>query len=282
MRSLGQVARLTDCAVCLLAHVDKTTSRAGKPMNGEGYSGSTAWHNSARSRLFMTRADDGLLTLEHQKSNLGKRCEPIALVWPDGGLPMLATDAPDYSALDGRGQGRADDGAAAALLVLLAEFEGREQYASPAPQARNSVFGLLKSDPTFKALQLSSDDTKRIVTQCQRAKWIAPLDYRSKHTNKNCQRWTVAPEGRAFAGLPPVAPTAPTCAHMPVLDVGQLGAKGGAPTAPTCVGGTGEEHTPYEGAEQSSLSGAEALPTDLPTPTSADVGAPSEQGANHA
>jgi hypothetical protein len=245
MRSLGQVARLTDCAVCLLAHVDKTTSRAGKPMNGEGYSGSTAWHNSARSRLFMTRADDGLLTLEHQKSNLGRMQEPISLVWPEGGLPMLASDAPDYSALDGRGQGWADDTAAAALLVLLAEFEGREQYASPAPQARNSVFGLLKSDPTFKALQLSSDDTKRIVTQCQRAKWIAPLAYRSKHTNKNCQRWTVAPEGRAFAGLPSVAPTAPTCAHMPVLDVGQLGAKGGAPTAPTCVGGMGEEHTTY-------------------------------------
>jgi hypothetical protein len=55
--------------------VDKNTSRNKKADGGEGYSGSTAWHNSARSRLFMTRGDDGLLTLEHQKSNLGKRRE---------------------------------------------------------------------------------------------------------------------------------------------------------------------------------------------------------------
>jgi len=247
MRALGQVARLTDCAVCLLAHVDKTTSRAGKPMNGEGYSGSTAWHNSARSRLFMTRADDGLLTLEHQKSNLGKRCEPIALVWPEGGLPMLATDAPDYSALDGLVQGRADDGAAAALLVLLAEFEGREQYASPAPQARNNVHALLRVEPAFQRLKLNRDATARIVNQCQRAGWIESLEYKSAHTRKHCQRWTVTSQGRGFAGLPaPTAPTAPTCHES---EEGAQGANGGAPTAPTYEGGTGGIARTYEGAE---------------------------------
>jgi putative DNA primase/helicase len=87
MRALGQVARLTDCAVCLLAHVDKNTSRNKKADGGEGYSGSTAWHNSARSRLFMTRGDDGLLTLEHQKSNLGKRRETVTLEWPKVACP---------------------------------------------------------------------------------------------------------------------------------------------------------------------------------------------------
>jgi hypothetical protein len=246
MRSLGQVARLTDCAVCLLAHVDKTTSRAGKPMNGEGYSGSTAWHNSARSRLFMTRADDGLLTLEHQKSNLGQRCEPIALVWPDGGLPMLATDAPDYSALDGRGQGRADDGAAAALLVLLAEFEGREQYASPAAQARNNVHALLRVEPAFQRLKLNRDTTARTVNQCQRAGWLESVDYRSPD-RKQRQRWTVTASGCSFAGLP--APTAPTA---PTSDDGADSAQssmGGAPTAPTYVGGMGDRARTNEGAE---------------------------------
>ena len=70
MRALGQVARLTNCAVCLLAHVDKTTSRNKKAEGGEGYSGSTAWHNSARSRIFMTRGDDGLLTLDADAPDL--------------------------------------------------------------------------------------------------------------------------------------------------------------------------------------------------------------------
>lgn len=247
MRSLGQVARLTDCAVCLLAHVDKTTSRNRKAEGGEGYSGSTAWHNSARSRLFMTRDESGLLTLEHQKSNLGRMQEPISLVWLEGGLPMLAGDAPDYSALDGRGQGRADDSAAAALLVLLAEFEGREQFASPAAQARNNVFNMLKVEPAFQRLKLNKDATARIVNQCQRAGWIESLEYKSAHTRKYCQRWTVTSKGREFAGLP--APTAPTFTHTDVSAQGEQGANGGAPTAPTYVGGMGDRARTHEGAK---------------------------------
>jgi hypothetical protein len=282
MRSLGQVARLTDCAVCLLAHVDKTTSRAGKPMNGEGYSGSTAWHNSARSRLFMTRADDGLLTLEHQKSNLGKKREPVTLVWPEGGLPMLATDAPDYSALDGRMQGRADDGAAAALLALLAEFEGRGQYCNTAANSRTHVHAVLKADRTFQRLKLHSDDTKRIVTHCQRAGWITPLEYRTAD-RKPHQRWTLTPSGFAFAGLPaPSAPSAPSGIDGASLHMAQMG----APSAPSGVGGVGDRARTQlgaeDGAEQWSLSGADPLPTDPTDATSADVGAASEQGADHA
>ena len=253
MRSLGQVARLTDCAVCLLAHVDKNTSRTKKAEGGEGYSGSTAWHNSARSRLFMTRDNSGLLTLEHQKSNLGKLREPITLVWPEGGLPMLAGDAPDFSALDGRAQGRADDNAAAALLVLLAEFEGREQYASPAPQARNNVHALLRSEPSFQRLKLNRDATARIVNQCQRVGWIESVDYRSPD-RKQRQRWTVTSKGREFAGLPaPTAPTAPTCEEG--AQSGE-GCDGGAPTAPTYAGGVGDRARTCEGAEDRVEAGA--------------------------
>lgn len=246
MRSLGQIARLTDCAVCLLAHVDKGTSRSKRAEGGEGYSGSTAWHNSARSRLFMTRDESGLLTLEHQKSNLGRMQEPISLVWPEGGLPMLATDAPDFSALDGGVQGRADDNAAAALLVLLAEFESRGQYASPAPTARNNVHALLRVEPAFQRLKLNRDATVRIVNQCQRAGWIESLDYRSPD-RKQRQRWTVSKKGREFAGLPaPTAPTAPTCYEGAQ---GEQGADGGAPTAPTYEGGTGGIARTHESAD---------------------------------
>lgn len=230
MRALVQVARLTDCAVCLLAHVDKGTSRNRKAQGGEGYSGSTAWHNSARSRLFMTRDESGLLTLEHQKSNLGKRREPIALEWPEHGLPTLINDAPNFDGLNAQAQGRADDVKAAALLVLLAEFEGREQYASPAPTARNNIHALLSVEQAFQRLKLSQNATARIVNQCQRAGWLESLDYRSRD-RKPRRRWTVSQKGREFAGLPaPTAPTAPTC------DDGAQSADssiGGAPTAPT-------------------------------------------------
>ena len=247
MRLLGGIAKLTDCAVMLLAHVDKTTSRAKRAEGGEGYSGSTAWHNSARSRLFMTRGDDGLLTLEHQKSNLGRCREPLTLEWPEGGLPMLASDAPNLDGLTASIKGRDDDDRAAALLKLIAEFESRGQYCSPAPQARNNVHALLRSEPAFLTLKLRPDDTKRIVNQCQRAKWLEPMDYKSAHTRKHCQRWAVTPEGRTFAGLP--APTAPTAPTSDESAQGAQGTEGGAPTAPTSVGGVGDRARTDEGAD---------------------------------
>jgi hypothetical protein len=188
---------------------------------------------------------------------------------------MLATDAPDYSALDGRMQGRADDVAAAALLVLLAEFEGREQFCSPAVTSRNHPYALLKSEPAFQRLKLRQDDVKRIVNQCQRAGWIEQLEYRTPD-RKPHQRWTVTASGCAFCGLPaPTAPTAPTTEDGADMNMAQ----GGAPTAPTCRGGTGGESAHEDGAGQGSLSGAETLPTDA---TSRDVGTPLEQGADHA
>ncbi len=263
MRALTQVARLTDCAVLLLAHVDKGTSRARKAEGGEGYSGSTAWHNSARSRLFMTRSEDGTLSLEHQKSNFGRMREPLTLTWPDSGLPMLASDAPDITGLTGLMRGRADDIVAAALLRIIAEFEGRGQYCNTAVNSRTHVHALLKSEPAFIALKLRPDDTKRIVTQCQRAKWIEPLDYRTAD-RKPHQRWTLTAGGRLF-GLPAAAPSAPSAPSG--IDGASLHmAQAAAPSAPSGVGGVGEESThrlgAEDGAEQGSLSGAEPLTTD--------------------
>ncbi len=246
MRLLGGIAKLTDCAVMLLAHVDKTTSRAKRAEGGEGYSGSTAWHNSARSRLFMTRGDDSLLTLEHQKSNLGRCRELLTLEWPEGGLPQRVQSMDGFTQ---RQAGRDDDRRIAELLKLIAEFEGRGQYCSPATTSRNNPHAILKSEPSFLALKLRADDTKRIVNQCQRAGWIEPLDYRSVD-RKPRQRWTVTSKGRQFAGLN--APTAPTA--LTTEDGARANmAHEGAPTAPTSQGGTGGERAHIE-------DGAEGLP----------------------
>jgi hypothetical protein len=239
MRALAEVARLTDCAVLLLAHVDKNTSRNRAADGGEAYSGSTAWHNSARSRLFLTRGKDGLLTLEHQKSNLGKMREPITLTWTDDDLPMLASDMQDVPAFITSMQGRADDGLAVALLKLIAEFESREQYCSPAVQARNNVHAMLKSEPAFLSLKLRPDDTRRIVNQCQRAKWLSPLDYRGH--GRMHKRWMVTVEGHSFAGLP--MPHTPTSPHIHEGACADESTNVGCPTPPHVLGGTGEAHT---------------------------------------
>jgi RecA-family ATPase len=239
MRTLASVARLTHCAVLLLAHVDKGTSRARKSEGGEGYSGSTAWHNSARSRLFISRAESGLLTLEHQKANFGKLREPVDLEWPADGLPQLVSavhDNPCVQALLERAAGRVEDERAADVLRMLAEFEGRGHYASPVATARNNVHAMLRVEPAFQKLKLGKDATARIVNQCQRAKWIEVVEYRTPD-RKTRQRWALTTAGRDFAGL--AAPSAPSA---PSSDGGAERAQSaeGAPSAPSCVGGMGE------------------------------------------
>jgi hypothetical protein len=238
IRSLNQIAKRGDAAVVLLAHVDKTTSRNNKADNGEGYSGSTAWHNSVRSRLFLSRDESGLLKLEHQKSNLGKRQDPLTIVWPDDGFPQ-AYSAPEggggyFDKLTATAEGRYQDAAAAEVLKLLAEYESRGQFASTAASARTNVFALLKADLQFKRLKLGRDAVAAIVTQSQRAGWIEPMLYRTTQ-RKDAERWTVTAAGREWAGLSfaPSAPSAPSC-HVSAHGAQGASPEGeGAPSAPS-------------------------------------------------
>ena len=264
IRTLAKIASDGMRGIVLLSHVDKGTSRNGAAQNGEGYSGSTAWNNSVRSRLFMARQSNGSILIEHQKSNLGPMQAPLTLVWPADGLPELANNSPDYSGLNDRAQGRADDTAAAGLLSLIAEFEGRGQYCSPAITSKNTPFSMLASEPAFKRMGLSKDDVRRIVNQCQRAGWLAPLDYRTPN-RKDSQRWTLTDKGREFAGLiPQSAPTAPSCANYEdgaSWSMAQSGTEDGAPTAPSCAGVIGvrerTEMAQQDGAQTASFSGAD-------------------------
>ena len=58
------------CAVVLLAHVDKVSAK--NPETSQGYSGSTAWNNSVRSRWYLFPEENNGLILELQKANYGK------------------------------------------------------------------------------------------------------------------------------------------------------------------------------------------------------------------
>jgi hypothetical protein len=141
-----------------------------------------------------------------------------------------------------RSEGRAEDERAISLLRMIAEFESRQQYCSTATTSRSHVYAVLKSEPAFQKLKLRQDDAKRIVNQCQRAKWIEPLDYRTPD-RKTKQRWTLTSEGRAIAGLTaPTAPTAPTSEVGTSMNIAQPS----APTAPTGVGGVGEKSGHFE------------------------------------
>jgi len=116
-----------DLAVVLLSHPSLTGLNTGT-----GTSGSTAWSNSVRSRLYLERRKDNegqepdpdLRVLKLKKSNYSRAGIEIGLRWlkgrfvldgPAGGFDKLAADA------------KADG----IFLDLLARFEGQARSVSP-------------------------------------------------------------------------------------------------------------------------------------------------------
>lgn len=86
VRLLTQIARENNAGMILLAHVDKLAARNGA--QGNTYSGSTAWHNSARSRLALVAGPEGV-ELHQEKANLGHPLdEAIRLFWTEQGVLM--------------------------------------------------------------------------------------------------------------------------------------------------------------------------------------------------
>jgi len=95
MRLFARLARDNDAGVLVLAHVDKASAKHGA--NGNSYSGSTAWHNSARSRLALVE-DNGHPLLIHEKANLGPKAEPVRLRFNDDGALIPHDGQPNEAA----------------------------------------------------------------------------------------------------------------------------------------------------------------------------------------
>ena len=78
---LRRIAMGFDLAVLLLSH----PSVAGM-QTGTGLSGSTAWNNSVRSRLYFTadKTDEDLRLLKNMKANYGRKGAETKLRWHEG------------------------------------------------------------------------------------------------------------------------------------------------------------------------------------------------------
>lgn len=119
VRLLARIARTAGAAVLLLAHVDKAAARHGAARNS--YSGSTAWHNSSRSRLALVEAGDGI-ELRQEKLNLAKQANPIPLAWTPEGVLVPVTGQEAGPAADLRAALDAEDDAA--LVAALGAARG--------------------------------------------------------------------------------------------------------------------------------------------------------------
>jgi hypothetical protein len=229
--------------VLLLAHVNRSTA-AGVGSGKESYADSAAWHNNARSRLFLKRTvenDHTRLTLEHQKSNRGALQEPLEFAFhaQEG---RLSIDAPvDLSGV--LGEPVAQIQPIDAVLALIDEFYRMGKFISPHRTARNNAFKELRPQRGFPKSIKSLDQLMPLLIDTQRQGRLEVEHYR--HDRKYRERWKLP--GTPFAPSSPAAPSSDGCA---LADEGASTAQGGAPTAPTWAGGMGERaHTP--GADES-------------------------------
>ncbi len=234
--SLARLVRPRGGAVVLMAHVDKTTSRASRDATIESYSGSTAWHNSVRSRLFLLEKSPGQLELQHQKWNLGPKRDPLQIIWPTNGLPTLDAPASGFVA------GMQEKNDTRALMRLIHEFYCRGEFVATLPQSRNNAAKVLSEEKTFPSKR-KAGEIFSLLRDAERAGLVKRETY--KDTNrKQHERWALTDEGYQLAGVAPCAPCAP-CASVesPVTE----GAEG-APCAPCAIGGTGGDRTAHFGS----------------------------------
>jgi len=85
LKRLRSVAQLNETALMLIMHIDKSAAKGNGA--GNNYSGSTAWHNTARSRLAVIEVN-GSVEIHHEKCNLGETAKPLSVVKRNG-VPII-------------------------------------------------------------------------------------------------------------------------------------------------------------------------------------------------
>lgn len=145
IRHLSGIARDNDAAVVLLAHIDKAAARNGS--SGNSYSGSTAWHNSTRSRLALIDVD-GQPQLHHEKHNRSRRADPVPLMWTDDGVLVPGQSSTAAAAREQRAKADVDG---ALVAMRSAQSHGlRVTSAAAGPQTSWSVLKHLPEMETFR------------------------------------------------------------------------------------------------------------------------------------
>lgn len=136
-------------AVLLLGHVNKQAASAAA--TSEGYSGSTGWHNAVRARWYLypeTRKDEGddrtrstgALTLELQKSNLGRTDQTINFRWSDT-HHLFVPEAPATGVL----AAITEQSERQSILDALAECQAKAIPVPAAAQGRRTAYHVLRA-----------------------------------------------------------------------------------------------------------------------------------------
>ncbi len=168
-------------AILLLAHIDKVAARNGGGEND--YSGSTAWHNSTRSRIALLPSEDGASAkLVHQKSNFRPRNADIPLVWVSKVLVPISAEAVSAARL-----AKMQSDAEVIYAVVTVALE-RNLIVSASTSGSNTAYHTLESLPELPVeFSAKSDGKKRVhaaITQLIRDGWLEKQPYTDHYRNK--------------------------------------------------------------------------------------------------
>jgi CheY-like chemotaxis protein len=205
VRSLARLVRDRNGAVLLLAHVDKSTAR-GSAAGSESYSGSTAWHNSVRSRLFMAE-EDGQVVVRHEKANYGPRAPDVHLVRSGAMLLPVNANAIDPAA------GLKRDLELKAVLRLLLDFEQRGERVSTSVNAPNNAYRAMSGEKCFPR-SITKASMGSVMRELERRRYIAKREERTAN-RKTVERWAPTSDGLQWLESKG-APSAPSARHVEV------------------------------------------------------------------
>lgn len=185
VRSLRSRIARPNRAVLLLAHVNKVSAIGGREAGKEDYSGSTAWHNSVRSRLSLNvEKDENLMVIEHQKANLGPRAKPVRMRWHDG-VPLqdgTFTDAGAAAAAEfvSAERVRANNAAKGILVLMVQDFNNRGETVTTSNTGGFSVWHLLSKRAGFPKSVKSASDLMDLLAELQAEGRIYRAVFRTK------------------------------------------------------------------------------------------------------
>ena len=146
-----------ECAVLLLAHVNRDSAKGGKAR--ENYSGSTQWHNGARSRLYLTKDDEtGLMELTQEKCNPAEKLDKVIDGQFTGDEFVLTIRT---ASVEKETRNEQHMAAARVLLPLIMRLEEKGR---PLEQGRNGFYAGIREDreipKSFLKTQAAKDNAR--------------------------------------------------------------------------------------------------------------------------
>lgn len=190
MRAMKSVVQPTSGSVLLIAHSDKASARGQG--GAETYSGSTAWHNSARSRFSLHAAAGNTVKLTHDKANHSAKHPDLQLTYsPSGYLVPVQSPSADE-------QRRQQDSQLVVLLRLIAKECRDGRNVSTGRTSAHSAGNRFERELASLGCRRKAE-INALADEARSRGLLASEPYRMSNRHDG-ERWAITAAGRDLLG----------------------------------------------------------------------------------